>query len=121
MHPVIEKTFGGLSKAYYFRQLFFSIMLSALLGYLLMHGKAPTPMGVVIWLAINAFLYPYSRYVYESIVGFIIGDNRFWGNALVFMTVKMTTMILCFIFAVFVAPIGLAFLYFYHSRQEKLI
>ncbi|SFH57403.1 hypothetical protein SAMN05216299_12440 [Nitrosospira sp. Nsp14] len=27
MHPVIAKTFGGLSKPYYFRQFFFGLLL----------------------------------------------------------------------------------------------
>ena len=120
MHPVIEKTFGGLSTAYYFRQMFFSIILGALCAYTLMQGELVVNRVVFVWLALSVILYPYSRFVYESIVEFIIGNNRFWGSAFVFLSVKLITMFLCFAFSVFIAPIGLVFLYFYNSRLEKL-
>lgn len=120
MHPVIEKTFGGLSAAYYLRQFFFAVALAALLFYMLTQGSLVVPVGIFVWLAISVFLYPYSRYVYETVIGFIIGDNVFWVKTTVALTAKLITMLMCFMFAVFIAPVGLAFLYFYHSRQEKL-
>lgn len=120
MHPVIEKTFGGLSTAYYLRQMFFATILAALIIYMLMQGSLVVPVGIFAWLAVSVFLYPYSRYVYESVIGFIVGNNVFWVRTTVALTVKLITMLMCFLFSVFIAPIGLAFLYFYHSRQERL-
>ena len=69
---------------------------------------------------ICTLLYPYSRYVYESVVGFIMGENVFFTSAIFMMLIKYLTMSLCWVFAIFIAPIGLAYLYFHHTKQEKL-
>jgi hypothetical protein len=119
MHPVIEKTFGGLSKAYYFRQLFFGMILALLICWVLSHGQGSTSSRLAIYLVllVNALLYPYSRFVYEGIVGFIMGDNVFFVNAFLMLIVKYMTMAFCFACAIFIAPIGLAYLYWHHSRR----
>ena len=120
MHPVLSKTFGGLSKAYYFRQFFFGAVLAGL-GVFSMHqpGSAAPPLWAYAFLVISALLYPYSRFVYESIVGFIFGDNQFvvYGIWLFLaMLIKLLIMSLCFSFAIFIAPVGLAYLYYHHSK-----
>lgn len=119
MHPVIAKTLGGLKPQYYFRQLFFGLGLAAIFLIMPVRGGQSIPVGVGAFVVVSAILYPYSRFVYESIVGFLIGDNIFVVNSILMLFVKFMTMVLCFSFAVFIAPIGLAYLYFYHSRVEQ--
>lgn len=118
MHPVIAKTFGGLSKAYYFRQLFFGLLFPLLLVAMWNAGsrQLAVPLLAYVLLAINTFLYPYSRFVYESAVGFIMGDNVFFVNGLLMLIVKFMTMAICWSAAIFIAPMGLLYLYVHHSR-----
>ncbi|MDR0702129.1 MAG: hypothetical protein LBF61_06915 [Azoarcus sp.] len=123
MHPVLQKTFGGLSKQYYFRQFVFGLVLAALIVVLLVSmaestGKAP-PFFTFLLIAINTILYPYSRFVYESIVNFIIGNNVFIVNAIAMIVVKIMMMSICWSMAIFIAPVGLAYLYYHHSKNEK--
>ncbi|HAF1569454.1 TPA: hypothetical protein G8L61_000730 [Salmonella enterica] len=35
-----------------------------------------------------------------------------------FVSVRQITMCLCWIFSIFIAPVGLAYLYYYHSRGD---
>ena len=74
---------------------------------------------VLLVSLILSLLYPYSRFVYESIIGYIMGDNNFLVDLKLMFIVKMITMSFCYIFSIFIAPLGLAYLYFYHSKQEK--
>ncbi|WP_256857306.1 hypothetical protein [Xanthomonas axonopodis] len=69
-------------------------------------------------LAVNTLLYPYSRFVYESIVGYIMGGNVFFVNAILMLFVKLMTMAICWSFAIFIAPIGLLYLYVHHSQRS---
>jgi hypothetical protein len=65
-------------------------------------------------------LYPYSRFVYESVIEFLTGNNEFYvaGNLLFLMIIfKLVMMTLCWTLAPFIAPIGLGYLYFHHSRS----
>lgn len=116
MQEIIKKTFGGLSAQYYIRQLFFGALFAVLISYMLINGNKPIQFSLIAILAINTFLYPYSRFVYESIVGFIMGNNVFFMNAIFMIIVKIFTMMLCWSLAIFIAPIGLTYLYYHHSK-----
>ncbi len=118
MHPVITKTFGGLSTQYYFRQLFFGSLLPALLLFMLSQSGHPIQISMIVFFVINTLLYPYSRFVYESIIHFLIGENIFLVNAVLMLFVKLMTMAMCWSAAIFIAPVGLAYLYFHHSKAN---
>lgn len=116
MHPVLAKTFGGLSPSYYFRQFIFGLALTGFFYFVSTQGKQSLDFATLSMMVANTLLYPYSRFVYESIVGFVLGSNVFFVNALLMLAAKMMTMFLCWILAMFVAPVGLIYLYFYHSK-----
>ena len=122
MHSILKKTFGGLSKEYYFRQLFFGALISIAYGLLVYNLSQSHKSGsswllpfLFVWFTLSALLYPYSRFVYESIVDFVIGGNWFLLPAVLMLFVKLLTMVICWGGAIFIAPIGLLYLYFYHS------
>jgi hypothetical protein len=87
----------------------------------------PTPpgkkTGITNYIAysifvLNTLLYPYSRFVYESIMRFILGDNILVSGLGLMMIVKYLTMGICWAAAILIAPFGLAYLYFYHSKSS---
>ncbi|WP_118789219.1 hypothetical protein [Haemophilus haemolyticus] len=121
----LAKTLGGLSKAYYTRQFLFgliffiSIVAISYNGYNYTGNASILVKNVILGL-ICLLLYPYSRFVYESIIEYILGDNVFFVNVPLMLVTKLITMAICFVFSIFIAPIGLIYPYFYHSKQEKL-
>lgn len=119
MHSIVARTFGGLSAPYYFRHLVFGVALTLLLLAMALRGPNLVPLGMLFVLAVNTLLYPYSRFVYEGVVGFIVGDNVFTVPALIALFIKLMTMALCFAGAIFIAPIGLLYLYIRHSRAGR--
>lgn len=119
MHPVIVKTFGGLSKAYYFRQLFFGGLIPTFILLIASNSAGGIPLNAVIVLTVNTLLYPYARFVYEGVANFIMGSNVFFVNAALLMFLKFLTMLLCWGFAIFIAPAGLAYLYYHHSKRKS--
>lgn len=119
VHPVIQKTFGGLSKSYYFRHFTFGLIFVAIFVCISLKSTNGIRTNDAILFVVNAFLYPYSRFVYESVIGFIVGDNLFVLPAVAVLLAKLVTMIFCFMLAIFIAPIGLAYLYYYHTKQAK--
>ena len=117
MNKIIQKTFGGLSMSYYLRHLFFGAIMAVFYIYMFYNlGRASILVALVF--VVNALIYPYSRFVYESIVDFIFGNNVFFVNALFLLATKIITMLICFSFAIFIAPIGLIYLYYYHSKNK---
>jgi hypothetical protein len=126
MHPILKKTFGGLTRKYYFRHFFFAAVFLAFFSFSMLgpmlsssKGSASGTFFVFFTMVLNTFLYPYSRFVYETIMDFIVGDNLFFGNAIFVLLTKLFTMVLCFSLATVIAPIGLLYLYFHHTNKEK--
>lgn len=119
MHPVIAKTFGGLSAAYYFRQFIFGLLFPVFIYMVTSAEKHALPLPMLLMFVANTLLYPYSRFVYESVMNFIIGQNIFFVNAILMLGFKVMTMAICWVFAIFIAPLGLGYLYFYHSKAER--
>lgn len=50
-------------------------------------------------------LYPYSRFAYESVTNYIMGDNMLITNTNIFVVVKLMTMAICFAFSIFIAAL----------------
>jgi hypothetical protein len=119
MHPVIAKTFGGLSASYYFRQFIFGLVFPVFLYMTASSGSHPLSLPMLLMLVVNTLLYPYSRFVYESVMNFIMGRNVFFVNAILMLAVKVVTMALCWACAIFIAPLGLAYLYYHHSKVAR--
>lgn len=119
MQSFFAKTFGGLTTSYYVRHLFFGLLIAALILWTVASSRTGLSgkFGLIAMVVISTLLYPYSRFVYESIIGFIMGGNVFFVNAILMLAVKATMMIMCWAFAIFVAPVGLAYLYWHNSRS----
>lgn len=116
MMTFLQKAFAGLEPAYFRRQLFFGCLFPLMVLLITLNtGKMP-PLIVPVLCLINTALYPYSRFVYESIVGYVMGNNLFVVNALMMLVTKLMTMTLCWAGAVFIAPIGLLYLGWKQSR-----
>lgn len=111
MHPVIERSFGGLSRTYYLRQFFFGLLLLAFFLFLASRSHRGVPISAAALLALSTLLYPYSRFVYERVVGFVVGDSVLLVNVAIMLPIKLLAMSVCFVFAVFIAPVGLLYLY----------
>jgi hypothetical protein len=118
MYSFFSKTFGGLTTSYYVRQFVFGALFAILILSFVASspsGLAGSP-GLIVMSVVCTLLYPYSRFVYESVIGYVMGDNVFFVNAVFMLTVKLITMVMCWSFAIFVAPLGLAYLYWRNSR-----
>lgn len=119
MHPVLRKSFGGLSQAYFLRELFFGLLMAAFVCWMASYSSIRAPMQMALFVMVSTVLYPYSRFVYQSIAGCIGGRNERCASAALVLGMKTMTMILCWAGAVVIAPIGLAYLYFHHSKTDK--
>lgn len=118
MHPVLARSVGGLPPGYYVRQFLFGLLFPVVLFLFSTHGKAvlALPLHLQVILALDTLLYPYSRFVYGSVVSYIVGDTVLVLPAFVYGAVKLFTMLFCWGFAFFVAPVGLVWLYFRNVR-----
>jgi len=144
MHPVIAKTFGGLPALYYIRQFPFGFVTPALIVFVRSQITKSPPMGfgLCIIFAVNTLLYPYSRFVYERIagyikhvssikrveswfgdyagvVGYIVGGIMIYVGTGTMLLVKLMIIAAFWSAAIFIAPIVLIYLYIHNSRSSE--
>lgn len=119
MHPVIQKSFGGLTSQYYFRNLIYAFVIAAFFCSIASLGDTPLSFRLWFVLTVNTFLYPYSRYVYEKIIIFLTGDGVIVTKTFIGISVMLFTVLLCWSFAVFIAPVGLVYLYILNSKTAN--
>ncbi len=124
MFKTLKNVILGLNPSYYFRNLFFGVLMSGFLIFVEISsakaaGDAPALKEVIILSIINTILYPYARYVYERIVDFILGDNVIYINLIFALLFKIFTMFLCWGLAIFIFPIGLIFIFLHQYKESK--
>lgn len=116
MKDFISYTFGGLKASYLARQYIFGILIAVVYFNMKAHNGHTLSLTTMAVLVINTFLYPYARFVYESIARFILGETVFYANAILVLFAKVITMIVCWSAAIFIAPIGLVYIYYRQTR-----
>lgn len=96
----LKKTFGGLTRAFYWRQFFFGLFFYGLCLYLLSLGKQPfwDKVGIVAVFTLMQFLYPYARFVYHSITDFLLGNNVYFLNAFFLLLLRGVMALFCCFF-----------------------
>jgi hypothetical protein len=114
---LLRKTFFGLTFSYYFRNLIFAGIVAALQYNYQKTGTNVSTVLPMALLAANTILYPYSRFAYESVMEFFMGTNIFILPLIIMLPYKLFTIMLCWFLAPFIAPIGLIFIWFHHSKD----
>ncbi len=117
----LSKMFGGLERSYYIREFLFGLIFAIpliLLVNLYEDSLEIRAVMTIISIIFN-FLYPYSSFVFQSVVNYIMGDTVFFSDSLTFFMKKFANIGLCWGLSWILAPIGLIYLYFYHTKQEK--
>lgn len=120
MQSFFAKTFGGLSGPVYLRHFLFGAVISALLISFSLTGNHKANYGFIVFALINTVLYPYARFVYESVVSYIVGNNQFFWSTGLFLYAKYLTIAMCWAFSIFVAPVGLIYLFFRNNKRSAM-
>ena len=103
------------------RQLIFGAVIAVALLWLPLGTNNEVTVRFALWLTVNTVVYPYLRFVYETVTDFILGDKVFILPTVILLPWKQVTMFLCLTMAIFVAPVGLADIYIYLTSQEKKV
>ena len=120
MKDFIRKTFGGLKKDYLVRQYFFSILIGGFMLFTFSHSFTEIPRFDQLFLVVvNTAFYPYARWLYETLVGFIFGRTFIVVEGIFFLLAKLATMFICWFLAFIITPIVFLGLWLYFTIQEK--
>jgi len=119
MRKFLTTIYSTLSLSYLIKQYVFGGIMYAFMLYA--NGANPLhKTGVFIFLTLSLVLYPFAMFVYDSIVDTLLGNWIVPVPMLLLLVWIPFKMMIMFVFAFLVAPIGMAYLYFKgrHSYTE---
>lgn len=111
-----NRTFGSLEPKYLIRAYVLSAGFMALMVWMLFYLTEPSPdknpLPILVFFGAGALLFPFSKLVWDEIKRVMMGGNVFFLNAFVLLFAKLIINYLLWSFSLFIAPIGLAYLWF---------
>ncbi|WP_311800844.1 hypothetical protein [Enterococcus dongliensis] len=113
MKNFIRTLFTSLTPAYLFRQYLYAGIVFACFVFVA-QGTFAFPMSLTLFMGLNFILYPFAMFVYDSFIGLIIGNHVFLVNLLFSLLWSVFKIFLIYLLSLFLAPIGIAMLYFTH-------
>jgi len=116
MRKFLTTIYGTLSPSYFIKQYVFGGIMYALMLYA--NGASPIhKTGVFIFLTLSLVLYPFAMFVYDSIIDTLIGNWIVSVPAVLLLIWLPIKIVLIFMFAVLIAPIGMMYLYITGRRN----
>lgn len=119
-HKFIVRT---MSVAYLIRAYIFGGILAGAViwffEYNMQGDQAVAAHIISAYFFVSFLLYPFTRYMYESVVGYVLGGMVIIANLKDMFMTKVFTMLLCLVFSIFLFPIFLLILYFYYLAKSK--
>lgn len=120
---IISKTFLRLRPNYYFKNMAFSVIVTGAFLYLLYTQGLLLSSPPLQWflLAFNALMYPYSIFLFDSLLSFFMGNKTYQTSASFYFMFRLLAMVICYLFAILISPVGLIHLYARYGKKNSII
>ncbi|OQK43462.1 hypothetical protein CRN46_22085 [Vibrio vulnificus] len=112
MKQAVLSAFRGLDKSYLVKQYFIGILVCVIYAFIVRKYGQGLGLYSLVAFSVNTLLYPYSRFLFESLVKFIFGNTRFDKGSGMLVMLKLLSIVFCWSSALFVAPFGLLYIHF---------
>jgi len=118
---IVYKTFGVLTPSYYLKNLFLGAIVSIFfITLIIKDGVFSSLLTAILMVSIvSTLFYPYAIFVYESIASFFTKDTKFTLNNNLIISIKFFKVIFCWVFSLFIALLGLTYLYYTNKENIK--
>lgn len=110
----LSRIFGAvqprfLARAYLIGGMFFALMVFMQVQADIDIVKS-IPMLAVF--AISTLLFPFAKFIWNEIRDFVMGDTVIFANVIILFFLKFIINAMIWCFAIFIAPIGMAYLWY---------
>lgn len=113
MKNFLRTLFTSLTLAYFIRQYLYARIVFACFVFAA-QGTSSFSISLTLFMGLNFILYPFAMFVYDSFISLIMGNHVFLVNLLFFLLWSAFKVFLIYLLSLFLAPIGIAMLYFTH-------
>lgn len=110
----LKRALGGLNRGWMVRAWVIAAVFYGLMIFISLQGEKPLAerAAVMGYFGLCTLLFPLSKLVWDQLKGFVLGDSFLILPVIFLWPAKLVVNLFLFAFAVFVAPFGLAYLWF---------
>lgn len=111
----LTRLFGAIDRTFLARSYVISFAILGLcitMTFQADGGLSPSSLPFYGFMVLNAALFPFAKLVWNELRDFLMGANFVIANAFLVFGLKMLINMMLWVFAVFVAPLGVAYLWF---------
>ncbi len=112
----LKRIFGAVQPSYLIRAYAIGVVFFGFFVFLAFsaatRNPASSPYGMVALMLANLLFFPFSKLVFDEIKRVMMGDNILIVHIVVAMTAKLFINLLLFGLAIFIAPLGIIYLWF---------
>lgn len=126
MKDILRKSFGGIDRSYYIRNVFRAyFFMSLIMGLSVAMAPALARPTTLVMVLVFPLLYPYGRFVVDSVLETLFGTSSSTIVVLhpIWMVIMFGLKAMWFNMVLFltplIAPVGLTWLYFHHTAAER--
>ncbi|EIE5877908.1 hypothetical protein LDQ49_000149 [Listeria monocytogenes] len=113
MKNFLRTLFTSFTPAYLVRQYLYAGIVFTCLVFAA-QGTSALSMSLTLFMGLNFILYPFAMFVYDFFVGSIMGNHVSLVNLLFSLLWSIFKILIIYLLSLFLAPIGIAMLYFTH-------
>lgn len=121
---LVRRIFSGVNVSYIVRAYVIGLVFLSLFSFLFFSGVNKNLsyfdiVMLVLLLSVNTILFPFSKLVWDEVMNMVLGRNVIFVNALFLFGAKILINATLWVFAIFVAPIGLIYIWFRTRESEE--
>lgn len=114
MSKMLRWTLGAITFKYYMRQFIIGCFFYAFYWYMFTDLGGSMPTALIVLFTTNLVFFAYSKFSLTSFLEFLNGGPVLHGS----FFGRVFYSLLCFCFTVFLAPLGLAYLFYLSYKQD---
>ncbi|WP_055735281.1 MULTISPECIES: hypothetical protein [Bacillaceae] len=113
-----KKMINGMDRRYLIKSYIFGALIFSMFLYVLML-TGDFHFIVFLFFLLNFFLFPFATVVWDDLIDLLLSGNQLLLPLLFVIPWKMFKMIILYMFAIVIAPIGLIYIYISNGYYKK--
>ncbi|AIC94443.1 hypothetical protein [Shouchella lehensis] len=113
-----KKMINGMDRRYLIKSYIFGALIFSMFLYVLML-TGDFHFIVFLFFLLNFFLFPFATVVWDDLIDLLLSGNQLLLPILFVIPWKMFKMIILYMFAIVIAPIGLIYIYISNGYYKK--
>ncbi len=118
----IRKMFDGIDTTYLFKSYFFAALVFSFFLFSIFYVSEGSNVSIffLMFLALSFFLFPFATIAWDDLITTLMSGHVLILPLPIMLIWKLVKIFTLFMFAIFIAPLGIIYIYFAKGHHRKM-